>query len=133
MFKRISDRLTRAVEWRVDERLDERLDQRLDQRLEDLLSEQRLEIDKLRRELGRVRDRFTADYGHMRTEFDRVAPQVAALEYRFESLRRQLSMPEPDSAEAQTHAELEHERARLRLELVSHYEERLRRLEEPSP
>ncbi|GAA5095556.1 hypothetical protein GCM10025760_28050 [Microbacterium yannicii] len=133
MLNRIRERLTRAVERRVDQRLDQCLDQRLDYRLEALRNEQRIEADALRDEVARVRDRVAADYGHLRTEFDRVAPQVAALEYRFESLRRQLSMSETDSAEAQTHAELEHERARLRLELISHYEERLRRLEEPTP
>ncbi len=123
MFNRIKNRLTLAVEHRVDRRFDERIDE--------LVRERDAQISAVRAELARVTDRFAADYGHMRTEFDRVAPQIAALEYRFESLRSQLVMPEPDSADAQARAELEHERARLRLELVSHYEERLRRLEEP--
>ena len=69
-----------------------------------------------------------ADYDFLRSEFDRLAPQLAALEYRVERLA---NAPLDAGAEkATTTAALEHERARLRVELASHYEERLRRLEE---
>jgi hypothetical protein len=114
MLNRLKRRLTDAVNHRVDQRIDFLI---------------REHVGGVRHELDRVSDHFRADYGQMRTEFDRIAPQVAALEYRLDSLRRQLSIPEADSDEAQSRAELEHERARLRLELVAHYEERLRRLE----
>jgi hypothetical protein len=67
-----------------------------------------------------------ADYDFLRSEFDRLAPQLAALEYRIERL--------PASSAANdaglTSAAAEHERSRIRLELVAHYEERIRRLEE---
>ncbi|NII70369.1 hypothetical protein [Microbacterium ulmi] len=71
-----------------------------------------------------------ADFSYLRSEFDRIAPQLAALEQRFESLRHELSVAERDPDGILAQARREHERARLRLELVAHYEERLRRLED---
>ncbi|MFC6326534.1 hypothetical protein ACFQZV_12455 [Microbacterium koreense] len=107
-------RLGAAIDWRVEEKL----------------AEIRGRTDRLEHELRASNEHFGADYGYMRAEFDRIAPQVAALEYRMERITRLLDGV-PSKDEALQRAELEHERARLRLELVAHYEERLRRLEVP--
>ena len=71
-----------------------------------------------------------ADFSYLRSEFDRIAPQLAALEQRFEAFRQQVALPERDADRILEDARAEHQRARLRLELAAHYEERLRRLEE---
>ncbi|WP_314095490.1 hypothetical protein [Microbacterium foliorum] len=70
-----------------------------------------------------------ADFSYVRSEFDRIAPQVAAMEQRLEWLRSRLALEELGESEVLVRAEAEHERSRIRLELASHYEERLRRLE----
>jgi septal ring factor EnvC (AmiA/AmiB activator) len=113
MFNRIRRRIDHAVSLRVDPRF-EGLKAEFDRRL----SAQEERFTRLR-----------ADYGHLRTEFDRIAPQVAALEYRFERLSARVGDP-TDADAAREQAELEHERARLRLQLAAHYEERIRRLED---
>jgi chromosome segregation ATPase len=113
MINRIRRRIDRAVSLRIDPRI-EALRADLERRLAS--SEERI-------------TRLKADLGHVRTEFDRIAPQVAALEYRIERLSARLGEPD-DPGLARERAELEHERARIRLQLAAHYEERLRRLED---
>lgn len=122
---------------RLRRRLDVAIARRIDARWHELtraLHEDRVrELDGLRREMRELADHFGGDYGYMRAEFDRIAPQVAALEYRMEEVRRAMDIDVSDDATALRKAEIEHERARLRLELVAHYEERLRRLETVAP
>ncbi|NLP83947.1 hypothetical protein HF576_08810 [Microbacterium sp. CFH 90308] len=110
-----------------------RFDAAVARRIDRRLNEHELESRRVHDEARRVHDDYEArlgglqaDYDFLRSEFDRIAPQLAAVEYRLERQRE----GRPVNDEAQVSAELEHERARLRLELASHYEERLRRLEE---
>lgn len=121
MLNRFRRRFDAAVETRVDARVDARVDTRL--------AEAREIIERAQRDYDARLGGNQADFSYLRSEFDRIAPQLAALEQRFEWLRSQLEIEEPDSESALAKATLEHERARLRLELASHYEERLRRLE----
>lgn len=117
MLDRIRRRLDVVVERRVDDRLAAHLTPALE-RIERAQSEYEARLGGTQ-----------ADFSYIRSEFDRIAPQLAALEQRFESLRVRLEMSDIDHDDALVRARLEHERARLRLELVAHYEERLRRLE----
>jgi len=120
MLNRLRRRIDRAVSLRVDPRfasLAADVDARFAHQATQLTDYE-----------ARLRG-LQSDYDFVRSEFDRLAPQVAALEYRFERLSARVGdvgQPEVDLARA----ELEHERARLRLELAAHYEERLRRLED---
>ncbi|MGN8024949.1 hypothetical protein [Microbacterium sp. 22242] len=130
MLNRIRRRLDLAVQRRIDARLEDRVadvvnplvDARLTPVLEDVAHRQR-DYDA---RLGGTQ----ADFSYIRSEFDRIAPQLAALEQRFEALRVQLQVTALDEESAVARALAEHERARIRLELAAHYEERLRRLEE---
>jgi hypothetical protein len=124
MFNRLKRRLDAAAARRVDEQVSRCLDAQLAQR--DLDPEAvRRRSDDYEARLGGLQ----ADYSFLRSEFDRMAPQLAALEYRFERLRSRVNVSDSDDEDLVEEAKLEHERARLRLELASHYEERLRRLE----
>lgn len=117
MLNRFRRRLDALVERRVDERVGPRLDQALQQ------------LERSQRDYDARLAGTQADFSYIRSEFDRIAPQLAALEQRFEALRLRLELPELDADDALGRARAEHERARIRLELASHYEERLRRLE----
>jgi phage shock protein A len=125
MFNRLKRRFDAAVSWRVDEQVSRSLDAQLARRDLDAgqLAARRADYEA---RLGGLQ----ADYSFIRSEFDRLAPQLAALEYRFERLRSRLDLPESDIEGARALAEIEHERARVRLEVATSYEERLRRLEE---
>lgn len=125
MLNRLRRRLDTVVERRVDPRVDARVDERVDARLAEALAG----VERSQRDYEARLGGTQADFSYIRSEFDRIAPQLSALEQRFEWLRDRLELDEPDSESALTRAKLEHERARLRLELASHYEERLRRLE----
>lgn len=105
-------------------RFDDAVARRIDRRLATHEAEERRTREEYEARLGGLQ----ADYDFLRSEFDRLAPQLAALEYRLERNDR----AEPNLVRDLSTAELEHERARMRLELASHYEERLRRLEEAS-
>lgn len=117
MLNRFRRRLDVVVERRVDARVDLRLAQALGEF-------QRSQEDYEARLGGNQ-----ADFSYLRSEFDRIAPQVSALEHRLEWLRVRLAVSDLDPDDALSRAQAEHERARIRLELASHYEERLRRLE----
>lgn len=122
MLNRLKRRLDAAVAWRVDERVSHRLDAAL----------ARLDLESVARQHADYEARLgglQADYSFLRSEFDRIAPQLAALEYRFERLRARVDPDEASDEDLVERAEREHERARIRLELAAHYEERLRRLE----
>lgn len=121
MLNRFRRRLDAAIRHRVDARADERLEERIAPLLE--------QFDRAQRDYEARLGGNQADFSYLRSEFDRIAPQLAALEQRFEALRLQLDASRMDPEDALSRAQLEHERARLRLELAAHYEERLRRLE----
>lgn len=121
MLKRVRRRFDAAIARRVDARVDARLRERLDTALDEVARSQQ----DYEARLGGTQ----ADFSYIRSEFDRIAPQVAALEQRFEWLRVQLDLAELNPESELARAQAEHERARIRLELASHYEERLRRLE----
>lgn len=116
MLNRIRRRLDVVVERRVDARLDQALE----------------EYSRVQRDFESRLAGTQADFSYVRSEFDRIAPQLAALEQRFEWLRIHLELTEPGADDVLVRARAEHERARIRLELAAHYEERLRRLESDS-
>ncbi len=120
MLNRLRRRLDAVVERRVDARVDARLRGAVEQ------------FDAAQRDYEARLAGTQADFSYIRSEFDRIAPQLAALEQRFEWLRVRLDVADLEPDEALTRAQAEHERARLRLELAAHYEERLRRLESDS-
>lgn len=119
MRKRISDRISRAISWRVDERI--------------AAGERIRNLEAQLAEANNRLQRMSDDLGFMRATYDRMEPQLAALEWRMEDLRYRVRHIANDGEldELAAEARAEHERARIRLELASHYEERLRRLEEP--
>lgn len=121
MLNRLRRRFDDAVRRRVDARFDARFDARSEEHF--------ARLERVQQDYEARLDGSKADFSFLRSEFDRIAPQVAALEQRFEWLRIQLGDSARDGAETLRQARLEHERARLRLELAAHYEERLRRLE----
>ncbi|VXB12519.1 conserved hypothetical protein [Microbacterium sp. 8M] len=125
MLNRFRRRLDAAIRHRVDARADERIEERIEERIAPLLEQ----WDRAQRDYEARLGGNQADFSYLRSEFDRIAPQLAALEQRFEALRLQLDASRMDPEDALSRAQLEHERARLRLELAAHYEERLRRLE----
>ena len=110
---------------RVDVAVERRVDARVDARLEQALGDFRRAQEDFEARLGGNQ----ADFSYLRSEFDRIAPQVNALEQRLEWLRARLEVGDLDADDALDRARAEHERARIRLELAAHYEERLRRLE----
>ncbi|MDR6141036.1 hypothetical protein QE375_000590 [Microbacterium foliorum] len=117
MLNRLRRRLDAVVERRVDARVDARLGRAVEQ------------FENAQRDYEARLAGTQADFSYIRSEFDRIAPQVAALEQRFEWLRVRLDSGDLDPDGALSRAQAEHERARIRLELAAHYEERLRRLE----
>ncbi|MCS3842117.1 hypothetical protein [Microbacterium sp. AK031] len=119
------NRLRRRFDDAVYRRVDARFDERFNLRSEELFAR----LEQAQKDYEARLDGSKADFSFLRSEFDRIAPQVAALEQRFEWVRLQLGDAARDDADALVQARLEHERARLRLELAAHYEERLRRLE----
>lgn len=116
MLNRIRRRLDEVVERRVDARLNQALEG----------------YSRAQRDFDARLAGTQADFSYLRSEFDRIAPHLAALEQRFEWLRIQLELTESGTEDVLARARAEHERARIRLELAAHYEERLRRLESDS-
>lgn len=110
---------------RLDALVERRVDARMTTATEDVLRR----VEQAQRDYEARLGGTQADFSYIRSEFDRIAPQLAALEQRFEALRLDLAVAEIDPDDALVRARAEHERARLRLELAAHYEERLRRLE----
>jgi len=121
MLNRFRRRLDAAIALRVDARVDARLSRETAALLE--------QVDRAHQDFEARLAGTQADFSYIRSEFDRIAPQLAALEQRFEALRLQLDSADMEPDDALDRAQLEHERARMRLELAAHYEERLRRLE----
>lgn len=106
---------------RLDGAITRRVDARMEQRLQD--------VTRTQQEYEARLAGSQADFSYLRSEFDRIAPQVAALEQRLEQLRVRLEIDGLGPDDALARAQAEHERSRIRQELAAHYEERLRRLE----
>lgn len=87
-------------------------------------------------EVGERLDRQHGRIGELERDLARIGPQVAALEARFEDLRQQGTVPQPDPAELTEAGALveqirrEHERMRARVSAAARFEERLGRLED---
>ena len=123
-------RVNRSVAWRVAEQL-EPLRKELDERIRQLGDSLEHRLGELERRLGDV-DRQAAWSAN---ELARLGPQAAAFEQRLQERSRPhvLTGELADLPEARSLLEAvreEHARVRVRLSLVSAYEERLRRLEE---
>lgn len=114
---------------RLRRRVDAVVERRVDAKVSAILEPALQGIENLHRDYEARLSGTQADFSYIRSEFDRIAPQLAALEQRFEALRVRLASNDIDQDDALVRAQAEHERARLRLELAAHYEERLRRLE----
>jgi hypothetical protein len=78
----------------------------------------------MRAEFRALQDGLGENVAFMRSEFDRLLPHVASLETRLADLGDGRLASDGDAGRA-----LEEERVRIQLQAVSHYEERLRRLE----
>jgi chromosome segregation ATPase len=141
--KRLSARISQAIDWRIDRRVPpERLDgiDRLYEdnaavvrHHEDCIVDHRRRLDDIERRFGELErlQRWTAN------ELERIVPQVSAQESQMEGLRAKLAaMPaadEPQVAAARSLIEeiqREHAQVRIRLTGVAMYEDRLRALED---
>lgn len=129
MLNRLRRRLDALVERRVDARVDALVDGRVDARVGPRLEEALRRVEDSQRDYEARLAGTQSDFSYIRSEFDRIAPQVAAIEHRLEALRLRLALDDVSQDDVLVRAQAEHERARLRLELAAHYEERLRRLE----
>ncbi len=148
--RRISQRIGRLIDWRIDHRIPpEQLAgyarqlegnarqlagnvRQLDEYGHRLADGQR-RLEALERRLGEVQN----DLGWVRNELDRVIPQVASQEWQLEALREHLAaVPAADSAQIHQARSLideirrEHAQIRVRLTGIARYEVRLRRLED---
>lgn len=103
-------------------------------RLGERVRNQAEKLREQRKDLTRVTKQVTA----LRTDFDRMAQQLAATETRIELLRERVEAEvydgtDAERAEARSLVEeirREHEQVRVRFQVVSNYEERLSRVEE---
>ena len=130
MRRRLNERLGSALNRRVDKSVAAAMEAYVDGRLAPVWSW----LEGLNARADETREVSAI----ARSDIDRLAPQVAALERRLEDLRAALiaardgseAILRDDAAQALIdEARAEHERARIRLEIAAHYEERLRRLE----
>jgi hypothetical protein len=108
-----------------------RLAAALDWRVQEAMLPIRADIDRLRGEVSGVHADIAAiheglgeNVAFMRSEFDRLLPHVASLETRLADLADGRLLSAGDAGRG-----LEEERIRIQLQAVSHYEERLRRIE----
>lgn len=141
--RRISQRIGRLIDWRIDHRIPpEQLAgyaHQLDNHMRQLddhghrLVDARHRMEALERRLGEVQ----ADLGWARNELDRIIPHVASQESQLEVLRDHLTaVPAADSAQIDQARSLidevrrEHAQIRARLTGIATYEVRLRRLED---
>jgi hypothetical protein len=141
--KRLSARISQAIDWRIDRRIPpERLDG-LDRRSEenaaavrhheDCIVDHRRRLDDIERRFGELDrlQRWTAN------EVERLIPHVASQESQLEGLRAKLAAvpaaDEPEVAAARSLIEeiqREHAQVRTRLTGIATYEDRLRALED---
>lgn len=141
--KRISDRIGRVIDWRINNPL---AGNRLDEAYRSIEEYRRLvpEHERARREFGRRLADMERRFGEVEriqrwshNELERIIPQIAAQESQLESLREKLSaVPVGDQPQIDESRRLideirrEHSQIRVRLTAVAQYEDRLRKLED---
>jgi chromosome segregation ATPase len=143
MRKRVSDRIGRLIDWRINNPI---AGNRLDEAYRSLDEHRRIvaEHERVRREFGRRLADLERRFGEVEriqrwsaNELERIIPQIAAQESQFESLREKLAAaPAADRAQIDESRSLideirrEHSQIRVRLTAVAQYEDRLRQLED---
>jgi chromosome segregation ATPase len=141
--KRISDRIGRMIDWRINNPL---AGNRLDEAYRSVEQYRRLvpEHERARRDFGRRLADMERRFGEVEriqrwshNELERIIPQIAAQESQLESLREKLgAVPagdQPQIDESRTlidEIKREHSQIRVRLTAVAQYEDRLRKLED---
>ena len=140
--KLVSDRVGRIIDWRIVHPVE-------GNRLYELygtvnaherrLEEQRQRMDRLAEFERRFREVEKAQHWSG-NELERIIPQIAAQESQLESLREKLdAVPAADQPQIDESRSLideirrEHSQIRVRLTAVAQYEDRLRKLENPTP
>lgn len=137
--KRVSDRIGRLIDWRINNPLEgNRLSEAY--RLVDLVPEH----ERARRDFGRRLADMERRFGEVEriqrwshNELERIIPQIAAQESQLEALREKLAaVPAADRSQIDESRSLideirrEHSQIRVRLTAVAQYEDRLRQLED---
>ncbi|MGH3878630.1 MAG: hypothetical protein ACRDSK_16485 [Actinophytocola sp.] len=139
--KLVSDRVGRMIDWRIDHPVE-------GNRLFELygtvnaherrLEEQRQRMDRLAELERRFREVEKAQHWSA-NELERIIPQIAAQESQLESLREKIgAVPAADQPQIDESRSLideirrEHSQIRVRLTAVAQYEDRLRKLEDPT-
>ena len=141
--KRISDRIGRMIDWRINNPL---AGNRLDETYRSVEEYRRLvpEHERARRDFGRRLADMERRFGEVEriqrwshNELERIIPQIAAQESQLESLREKLgAVPAADGPQIDESRSLideirrEHSQIRVRLTAVAQYEDRLRKLED---
>ncbi|HEV7648101.1 MAG TPA: hypothetical protein VGP26_08070 [Actinophytocola sp.] len=141
--KRISDRIGRMIDWRINNPL---AGNRLDEAYRAIEEYRRLvpEHERARRDFGRRLADMERRFGEVEriqrwsyNELERIIPQIAAQESQLESLREKLgAVPAADQPQIDESRTLvdeirrEHNQIRVRLTAVAQYEDRLRKLED---
>ena len=139
--KLVSDRVGRIIDWRIVHPVE-------GNRLFELygtvnaherrLEEQRKRMDRIAEFERRFREVEKAQHWSA-NELERIIPQIAAQESQLESLREKLdAVPAADQPQIDESRSLideirrEHSQIRVRLTAVAQYEDRLRKLENPT-
>jgi chromosome segregation ATPase len=139
--KLLSDRVGRIIDWRIVHPVE-------GNRLFELygtvnaherrLEEQRQRMDRIAEFERRFREVEKAQHWSA-NELERIIPQIAAQESQLESLREKLdAVPAADQPQIDESRSLldeirrEHSQIRVRLTAVAQYEDRLRKLEDPT-
>jgi len=139
--KLVSDRVGRIIDWRIVHPVE-------GNRLFELygtvhaherrLDEQRQRMDRLAELERRFREVEKAQHWSA-NELERIIPQIAAQESQLESLREKIgAVPAADQPQIDESRSLideirrEHSQIRVRLTAVAQYEDRLRKLEDPT-
>ncbi|MGH3761778.1 hypothetical protein [Actinophytocola sp.] len=141
--KRVSDRIGRLIDWRINNPL---AGNRLDEAYRSIEEYRRLvpEHERARRDFGRRLAELERRFGEVErlqrwtaNELERIIPQIAAQESQLESLREKLgTVPAADRSQIDESRSLideirrEHSQIRVRLTAVAQYEDRLRKLED---
>ena len=138
--KRISDRIGRMIDWRINNPLAGNRLSEAYRVTEHVVAEH----ERARRDFGRRLADMERRFGEVErmqrwsaNELERIIPQIAAQESELESLREKLgAVPAADQPQIDESRSLideirrEHSQIRVRLTAVAQYEDRLRQLED---